>query len=416
MTEATLFLPGLSPIGGKEITATFDGGQLSSDGGVLILREIEKRLGIAAMLSACVPDARDPSRVIHTHADMIRARVFAIASGYEDCDDLDALRIDPAFKMACGRRPETGKDLMSQPTLSRLENAPSWRALARMALGMIDLFCASFSRVPGRIVLDIDDTDDPAHGQQELILFNTHSGGYCFQPMHIFEAGSGKSVLSLLRPGKRPSGEEIAQVLRRVIARIRRNWPRVEIMVRGDSHYAAAEVLDLLEERRCCYILGLSTNVRLAQMARPFFRGRRHTLGAVEKRKSSALPSDHLPRWQLVESAQDRRPRRGHRHGQRRPLGGDEPAGFSEGALREGLLRARAHGEHDQGHEALHALRSHFLPPLGGQSVPAYPAHGRLLAAARVEGSLRPGARYGARRLSRRCGAPFSKSQCAWRN
>ena len=164
MTEATLFLPGLSSIDGKEITATFDGGQLSSDGGVLILREIEKRLGIAAMLSARVPDARDPSRVIHTHADMIRARVFAIASGYEDCDDLDALRIDPAFKMACGRRPETGKDLMSQPTLSRLENAPSWRALARMAFGMIDLFCASFSRVPDRIVLDIDDTDDPAHG------------------------------------------------------------------------------------------------------------------------------------------------------------------------------------------------------------------------------------------------------------
>ena len=190
-----------------------------------------------------VPDTRDQSRVIHTHADMVRARVFAIASGYEDCDDLDALRADPAFKMACGRLPETGKDLMSQPTLSRLENAPSWRSLARMAFGMIDLFCASFSRVPGRIVLDIDDTDDPAHGQQELILFNTHSGGYCFQPIHIFEAGSGKSVLSLLRPGKRPSGEEIAQVLRRVIARIRRNWPRVEIMVRGDSHYTAPEVL-----------------------------------------------------------------------------------------------------------------------------------------------------------------------------
>ena len=270
MTEATLFLPGLSPVGGKEITATFDGGQLSSDGGVLILREIEKRLGISAMLSACVPDARDQSRVIHTHADMARARVFAIASGYEDCDDLDALRIDPVLKMACGRKPGTGADLMSQPTLSRLENAPSWRALARMMLGMIDMFCASFPRVPGRIVLDIDDTDDLAHGQQELILFNTHSGGYCFQPIHIFEAGTGKPVLSLLRPGKRPSGEEAAQVLRHVIARIRNNWPRVEIMVRGDSHYAAPEVLDLLEEKRCGYILGLSTNARLAPMAQPW--------------------------------------------------------------------------------------------------------------------------------------------------
>ena len=270
MIEATPFLPGLSPIGGKEITATFDGGQVSSDGGVLILGEIEKRLGLAAMLSSSVPDTRDPGRIVHTHDDMIRARVFAIACGYEDCDDLDALRIDPALKMACGRRPETGTDLMSQPTLSRLENAPSWRALARMALGMIDTFCASFTRVPGRIVLDIDDTDDPAHGQQELILFNTHSDGYCFQPIHIFEAGTGKPVLSLLRPGKRPSGEEAAQVLRHVIAHIRRYWPRVEIMVRGDSHYAAPEVLDLLEEKRCSYILGLSTNARLAPMAQPW--------------------------------------------------------------------------------------------------------------------------------------------------
>ena len=110
-----------------------------------------------------------------------------------------------------------------------------------MTIGMIDMFCASFPHVPGRIVLDIDDTDDLAHGQQELILFNTHSGGYCFQPIHIFEAGTGKPVLSLLRPGKRPSGEEAAQVLRHVIARIRKNWPRVEITVRGDSHYAAPE-------------------------------------------------------------------------------------------------------------------------------------------------------------------------------
>ena len=116
MTEATLFLPGLSPVGGKEITATFDGGQLSSDGGVLILREIEKGLGIATILGRHVPDGRDQSRIIHKHTDMIRARMFAIASGYEDCDDQGALRIDPAFKIACGRQPETGRDLMSQPT------------------------------------------------------------------------------------------------------------------------------------------------------------------------------------------------------------------------------------------------------------------------------------------------------------
>ena len=123
-------------------------------------------------------DARDPASTTHSYADMIGARMFAIACGYEDCDDLDVLRFDPAFKLACGRLPERGRDLMSQPTLSRLENAPSWRELARMGLTMIDLFCDSFERVPQRIVLDIDDTPDAVHGGQQLALFNAHYDEY----------------------------------------------------------------------------------------------------------------------------------------------------------------------------------------------------------------------------------------------
>src|SRR5256712_6699257 len=201
---------------------------------------------------------------------MTRARMFAIASGHEDCDDLDVLRSDPALKMACGRLPVSGSDLMSQPTLSRLENTPFWRQLARMGLELIDLFCARFERVPRCIVLDIDDTDDAVHGQQQLALFNTHAGGYCFQPIQIFEATTGRPVLSLLRPGKRPSGEEVEQILRHVIGRIRRNWPAVEIMVRADSHFATPEVMDLLEEKRCGYIFGLSTNPALTEIGRPW--------------------------------------------------------------------------------------------------------------------------------------------------
>lgn len=196
--------------------------------------------------------------------------MFAIACGYEDCDDLDVLRFDPAFKLACGRLPETGRDLMSQPTLSRLENAPSWRELTRMGLTMIDLFCDSFKRVPQRIVLDIDDTSDAVHGGQQLALFNAHYDKYCFQPIHIFDAATGKPVLSLLRPGKRPSGEEAARVLRRVIRRIRHNWPRVGIAVRGDGHYGTPEVMDLLEDQGCGYILGLPGNARLTRIGHPW--------------------------------------------------------------------------------------------------------------------------------------------------
>ena len=270
MTENSPFLPGLSPVAGKELCARFDGGRLSSDGGVLLLREIERGLGLGGMLASCMTDERDPSSTRHSQADMIRARMFAIACGYEDCDDLDVLRFDPAFKLACGRLAESGDDLMSQPTLSRLENAPSWRELGRMGLSLIDLFCDSFKIVPVRIVLDIDDTADRVHGGQQLALFNAHYDDYCFQPIHIYDAASGKPILSLLRPGKRPSGAEAAGILRHVIRRVRYNWPRVEIIVRGDGHYGTPEVMDLLEEQGCGYILGLPTNARLKLIGQPW--------------------------------------------------------------------------------------------------------------------------------------------------
>ena len=201
---------------------------------------------------------------------MVTARMLMIAAGYEDCDDVDALRTDPALKIAVGRCPETGADLMSQPTLSRLENLAGWRALARIGLGQIDLYCRSFARPPTRIVLDIDDTDDPVHGQQELALFNAHYDCTCFQPIHIFDGLSGKPVLSLLRPGKRPSGEEVAKVLRHVIGRIRKHWPSVAILVRGDSHYCSEPALALLEAMRCDYIIGFAINSKLLEIAAPW--------------------------------------------------------------------------------------------------------------------------------------------------
>ena len=270
MQEDNLFLPGLSPVGRHEISARFDGGSLSSDGGVLMLREIEKRLNFSGLIASCLHDERDARRTIHDYTTMIRTRMFAICCGYEDCDDLDELRHDPALKIACERLPESGPALASQPTLSRLENTPSWRELARMGLALIDLFCDSFSAVPGHIVLDIDDTTDRTYGDQQLCLFNTHAQGYCFQPIHIYDAATGKPVCFLLRPGKRPSGEEAARILRHVIRRIHRNWPRTVIAVRGDGHYGTPEVMDLLEQHGCFYIFGLPGNNRLKTLSHPW--------------------------------------------------------------------------------------------------------------------------------------------------
>ena len=270
MAEATPFLPGLSSIGSKSLTAAQDAGNLTSNGGLVVLREAARRLGLAALIADPLPDRRNPLLVVHSYRAMVTARMMAIAAGYEDGDDLDALRHDPALLIACERAPESGHDIPSQPTISRLENLADAGTLYRIGSGFIDLFCRSYARAPASIVLDIDDTDDLVHGQQELALFNTHAGGHCFQPIHIFEASSGKPILSLLRPGKRPSGEEIARVLRHVIHRIRRHWPQVDILVRGDGHYCAPEVLNLLREKRCDYILGLARNKTLDALAEPW--------------------------------------------------------------------------------------------------------------------------------------------------
>jgi Transposase DDE domain group 1 len=258
--ELTLPLPGLSPICGKPVVARFDGGRLSSDGGVLLLAEVERRLRVAERLARCVEDSRAPDRIVHGLAEMIRFRALAIAAGDPDANDCDLLRRDPAFKMAVGRLPETGPDLCSQPTMTRLENLPGPVACKRMMAAMVELFCDSFAAVPRRIVLDIDDTEDRAYGQQQLSLFNAHHDSRCFMPIHIYEATTGKPVAIFLRPGKTPDGIEVAMVLRHVVRAIRARWPRVEILIRGDSHYGRPEAMAWCERHRVGYIFGLAGN------------------------------------------------------------------------------------------------------------------------------------------------------------
>jgi Transposase DDE domain group 1 len=268
MAENAPFLPGLSPVRGKPVHVTFDGGRLTSDAGVLLLAEVERRLGLAERLARCLADPRAPERVRHTLAEMIRFRTLLIAAGYPDANDCDGLRIDPAFKMAVGRLPESGENLCSQPTMCRLENLPGPTALKRMMAAMVELFCDSFTDVPRRLVLDIDDTCDAAHGQQQLALFHAHYGERCFLPIHIYEATTGKPVAVILRPGKTPDGAEVMLVLRHVVAAIRRRWSKVDVLVRGDSHYGRPEAMSWCERNRVAYILGLAGNkVLLSRVA-----------------------------------------------------------------------------------------------------------------------------------------------------
>lgn len=249
---------------GKKLTAAFDGGRVSSDGGVLLLAAAARRMGIAEKLAAVIPDRRDPTRVVHALPKILLARILAIACGYEDADDLDSLRTDPAFKLACGRLPESGGDLMSQPTMSRWENAPSLRDLVRLGGVMVDLYCASYATPPAAVALDIDDTVDVAHGHQQLSLFNAHYDERCFLPIHVYDTATARPVAMILRPGKTPSGVEVRGHIRRLVRRIRRHWPTTRITIRGDGHYCRPEAMDWCEANGVVYIFGLTGTKALA--------------------------------------------------------------------------------------------------------------------------------------------------------
>ena len=258
-------LPGLSSVSGKSVVVKFDGGLLSSDGGILALRAIEQQLEIADRLAACLVDPRAPEQVTHGLADIIRFRVLMIGAGYEDGIDANSLRSDPMFKMAFDLTP-SDRELCSQSTISRLENLPDIRALLRMGRAMVDLYCESFAKVPKRITLDIDDTFDAVYGGQQLRLFNAHYDEYGFQPIVVFD-GEGRFVAAALRPAKRPSGKEIKPFLRGLVRAIRARWPNTEILVRADSHYCSSEVLDWCRANGVDYILGVAPTSTLRRHA-----------------------------------------------------------------------------------------------------------------------------------------------------
>ena len=260
MTDDSLLSFDLPAVGRKKVRAAFDGGRVSSDGGVLLLAQAARRLGIAGKLAAAIDDPRDPVRVTHPLPDILLGRILAIAAGYEDADDLDHLRHDPVFKLAIGRLPEVAVGLCSQPTMSRWENAPDLRGIIRLMGVMVDLYCASYTSPPQAVTLDIDDTVDVVHGHQQLSLFNAHHDERCFLPIHVYDTATSRPVAIILRPGKTPSGREIAGHLRRLIRRLRRHWPTTNITIRGDSHYGRHEVMAFCEANDIRYLFGLAGN------------------------------------------------------------------------------------------------------------------------------------------------------------
>jgi hypothetical protein len=259
------------PVAGHTLRADFEGGALSSDFGVLLLRGIDRQIGLTARLAAAIHDTRHPSYIDHPLRDLLAQRIYQIASGYADGNDANSLRRDPLFKLGVEHSPlAPEQDLASAPTFSRLEHSMDRKDLYRLTQALVAHFVASYPEPPAAIVLDLDHTDDPTHGQQELTFYNHYYKSYCYMPLLIFEGLSGALVTACLRPGTRPPGAENAMILVRLLAALRRHWPRTHILVRGDSHFATPEVIEVLAHRHLIdFVFGLAGNAVLLRHATP---------------------------------------------------------------------------------------------------------------------------------------------------
>jgi DDE family transposase len=286
------------PIAGYTVRADFNGGALSSDFGALLLRGIDRQIGLTERLAAAIQDKRHPSYIDHTLRDLLAQRIYQIASGYADGNDANSLRHDPLFKLSAERSPlDPTQALASAPTFSRLEHSVDRKDLYRLTQAFVAHFIASYPEPPSAIVLDLDHSEDPTHGQQELAFYNHHYQSYCYLPLFIFEGTSHALVTACLRPGKRPPGAENAMILVRLLGYLRRHWPSTHILVRGDSHFATPEVMEVLAHRRHIdFVFGRAGNAVLLRHATPVLQEARdlfqqqtvvaHAYGAPPPRSS----------------------------------------------------------------------------------------------------------------------------------
>jgi len=268
MTEPNLLAFNLPAVSGKKPTVDFAGGNQSSDAGMLLLRGAERCIGVCRRLAGTIVDRRDPGRIHHRAEEIVTARVMAIASGHKDANDHDRLRHDPLLKMAVGRAPESGAPLATQSTISRFENAPSKHEAARLTAALVDQFAETVK--PGaQEVIDIDDTVDVVHGNQQLSFFNAHHDERCFMPAHIVHVASGAPVTAILRTGKTPKGSEVRTIIKHTTRRLRRNarWRATHVVWRGDSHYGRPQAMEWCEANDAGFIFGLAGNPALARLS-----------------------------------------------------------------------------------------------------------------------------------------------------
>jgi hypothetical protein len=255
---------------GPRLWATFDAGRLTSDGGLPWLAEADQALGLCAALASRVPEWRH-GPVHHSLLELVRQRVFQIACGYADQNDADTLRSDPLLKLVCGRLPESSTDLASQPTLSRLENAVDRHACEALAEALVGIYIQQRQQVgtPRHLVLDLDGTDDPAHGRQPEMAYHGFYRQHMYYPLLVFDGDTGQLMTAVLRPGNVHGSRFVVLVLRRLLKRLRTAWPGLSVEVRADSGFAVPRLYAWCEQHAVDYTIGLVPNRRLVVLAEP---------------------------------------------------------------------------------------------------------------------------------------------------
>jgi hypothetical protein len=257
-----------SSLGRRPVVADFAGGVITSDAGALLLREVDRKLGLIDKLDAVIPDPRNPALITHQQKTMLRQRILAIAMGYEDGNDHQTLRDDPLMQLLTERGIDPERPLASPPTLCRLENRVSRRTLAEMAKVLVEVFIASHKTPPRELILDFDATDDPVHGHQVNRFFHGYYDHYCFLPLYVF---CGDHLLvAYLRPANIDAATHAWAILALLVKRFRQVWPGVKIIFRGDSGFCRWKMLRWCEKHGVFYLVGLAKNSRLNAMARPF--------------------------------------------------------------------------------------------------------------------------------------------------
>ena len=248
----------------KPLEVKFSGLDLSSDAGLLLVKQAEENLKVAQGISNCLEDGREQHKVKHSMFQLVSQRIYQIAAGYEDTNDSNYLRHDPIFKIICDKIPEMGGELLaSQPTISRLENGITKQEIKRIRRFFVNKFLQNHLSNPEQIVLDIDGFDAYTHGHQQLRLFHGYYGHQIYFPVLINEAKSGYPLIVQLRPGNSHAGKGVLGLLRWLFWRLRKAWPDVKIILRGDGGFSLPEIINLCEKKDVKYVFGFSSNAVL---------------------------------------------------------------------------------------------------------------------------------------------------------